>query len=148
MDILNDILAATSVALDTLYPEIPVFTELVPNQLPEQCFLLGFAGELRLAHALGSRYELGGKLDIAYLAPKKVDNFRQELNMVFTRISLNLRHLRFGEVRLRLQDHRRQDVDDVMHSICAFSTCIYARNLTPRIRSLLAIPEVNSDRKD
>ena len=39
MDCFNYILAALSKELDSLFPNIPVFAEEIPQVLPERCFL-------------------------------------------------------------------------------------------------------------
>lgn len=43
MDGLNVILAAVSVGLGSFFPNVPVYPELVPEKVPERCFLIGFA---------------------------------------------------------------------------------------------------------
>lgn len=142
MDILNDILACVSVALDGLFPDTKVFTELVPDELPERCFLLGYAGEADIKHALGSRYEISGKLDIAYIVPKKGESFKSESNEVFAAISLGLRHLAYDGVKIRLGEHRRQDTDGVLHDICAFKTFLYRTNDFPYMGKINVYPAI------
>lgn len=142
MDVLNNILACASVGLDALYPDYPVFVELVPNELPERCFLLGFAGEVDVRHSLGSRYEVSGKLDIAYIAPRRGDVSHAENNTVFARLSLGLRHLSHNDVQIRLGDHTRRDADDVMHDICAFRTFLYRINDTPYMGGINVNPSI------
>jgi hypothetical protein len=142
LDILNDILACASTALDVLYPDYPVFAELVPDELPERCFLLGFAGEIDIRHALGSRYEVSGKLDIAYFSPKRGDGASAENNTVFTNISLNLRHLSYKDIKLRLGNHQRRDVDGILHDICEFRTFLYKINGAPLMREISVSPAI------
>lgn len=142
MDILSDILACASVWLDSTYPDYPIFTEYVPNELPKRCFLLSYAGDVSINHSLGSRYEVSGKLDIAYIAPKRSDVSVQENNAVFVQLSLGMRHISFGKTRIRLGSHTRHDVDDVMHDICSFKTFLYNINDTPYMGKLNISPQI------
>jgi hypothetical protein len=142
LDILNDILACASTALDALYPDYPIFSELVPDELPERCFLLGFAGETDIKHSLGSRYEVSGKLDIAYFSPKRSDGANAENNTMFANISLNLRHLTYKDIKLRLGSHTRRDIDGVLHDICDFSTFLYKLNDAPLMWTINATPTI------
>lgn len=142
MDILNDILACVSVALDTLFPDYPVYTELVPEKLPKRCFLLGFAGDVESRRELNFRYQISGQLDIAYICPVRESSSRQECNRVFSTLSLKLRHLAFGEVKLRLEQHSRRDVDGVLHDICSFATFLQEQNDTPPIGRIQVQPAI------
>ncbi len=143
MDILNSILACASEALDGLYPNYPVFTEFVPDELPDRCFLLGFAGDVDIRHALGSRFEVRGKLDITFIAPRRDDESNQENNSVFSAISLQLRHLSHNDIQLRLGSHQRRDVDGVLHDICSFHTFLYKINDTPYMEKINIYPSMN-----
>jgi hypothetical protein len=142
LDIFNDIVACVSIGLDSLYPGYPVFVELVPDELPVRCFLLGFAGEADIQHSIGSRYEVSGKLDIAYFSPKRADGANAENNTVFANLSLNLRHLSYMDVKLRIGSHHRRDVDGIMHDICDFSTFLYKINDAPLMREIRATPAI------
>jgi hypothetical protein len=142
VDILNDILACVSVALDALHPEYPVFQELVPDELPERCFLLGFAGEVDISHEMSKRYRVSGKLDIAYISPKRGDETNRELNAMFQELSLKLHHLSFGGVKIRLGRHTRRIVDDVLHDICDFTTFLYEHSNTPVMERLEQNPVI------
>ena len=70
MDILNDLLSAVSAGLDTLYPDVPVFAELVPDEIPARCFFVDFAGDPLLDKTVWNRHEVSGKLDITYCSQK------------------------------------------------------------------------------
>lgn len=136
MDLLNDVLSAVSVGLDAHFPGVEIFPELVPNELPKRCFLLGFVGDVPNDRVSKNLYELSGTLDIAYLSPKRGASLQRELNRVFMEISLHLQLVAFGEISVRLMQHKRRVVDDILHDICNFSTQLYQVEHTPQIREI------------
>lgn len=139
MDILNDILSALSVSLDALFPNIPICTELVPNNLPQRCFLIGYAGEATVTQEVSGRYKVSGKLDITYLPPEKEVELqtKREVNEVFARLALNLGVITFKALTLRLYDHTRQGSDEsALHDICKFSTFIFKNSNTPLMQNI------------
>lgn len=144
MDILNDILACVSVGLDAVFPDYPIFVELIPDELPERCFILDYAGEAIIRHELGIRYRVSGSVDIKYLAPKRGQVSKRENNSVFLELSLKLHHLAYKKIQLNLEKHTRRDVDDVLHDICEFTTFLYELNPTPVMESLEQHPTITT----
>lgn len=136
MDLLNDVLSAVSVGLDTHFPDVEIFPELVPNELPKRCFLIGFVGDVPNDRVSPNRYELSGTLDIAYISPKRGASLQRELNRVFMELSLHLQLVSFGGITVRLMQHKRRVVDDILHDICDFSTQLYQVEHTPKIRDI------------
>lgn len=136
MDIFNLILQAVSCKLDTLYPEVPIFCEIVPQKLPERCFILHFAGSPEIAGELDNRSRVSGTVDIAYFAPQHALTLRQEHNRVFAHTALQLRQLSAPGLRLTLYGHRRQDVDRVLHVLANFQTWLYKVDSTPKISDI------------
>lgn len=138
MDIFNMILSALSAGLDELFPNIPVYTEWVPNKLPNRCFLIGFAGDVNVTRELGGRVNASGILDIAYLPPEKADELeiKKELNKTFATISLQLNQLTFTGCSLRLRKHTRHDDGDELHDLCDFTTSLYPVDETPKVKTV------------
>lgn len=138
MDIFNMILAALSLGLDELYPEIPIYPEWIPEKLPQRCFLIGFAGNVDVARELGGRVNASGKLDITYLPPEKAEDLmiKKELNSIFSTICLQLTSIRTAEASLRLRGHTRHDDGDELHVLCDFSTFLYPVDETPEIKTI------------
>lgn len=136
MDILNILLGAVSNGLYSLYPELDIYTELVPEKLPKKCFLIGYAGEPTINKDLGERYLVSGKIDIAYFVPKKSKELNEEFNRVFSTIAFGLQHLSYEEVNVRLFNHKREIVDDVLHDICSFECYIFRIDNTPLINEV------------
>ncbi|GEM_PF-1921916 len=138
MDIYNQILAALSTGLDGLYPDVPIYTEWVPDQLPAHCFLIGFAGDVSVINELGGRLKVSGQLDIAYLPPEKTEEseIKKELNGVFAAVSLQLRQLSYSGLTLKLQSHTRHDDGDELHDLCDFTTFLYPVDDTPKIKNI------------
>ncbi|WP_283606494.1 phage tail terminator family protein [Faecalispora anaeroviscerum] len=138
MDIFNMILSALSVGLDGIYPDIPVYTEWVPDKLPARCFLIGFAGDVDVTKELGGRVNVSGKLDITYLPPEKTEEMKikKELNKVFATISLQLRQLTFSGCALKLRNHTRHDDGDELHDLCDFTTLLHPVDETPKIKNI------------
>lgn len=127
MDVLNDILAALSLGIKTLLPDIPIYSEWVPDELPCECFLIGFAGEVNIGKAVSGRMVVSGQLDIVYLPPRKETELqaRKKMNHIFSLLSLQLRVLRYKGVTIRLDQHTRRGADDELHDICRFETYLY-----------------------
>lgn len=73
MDGLNVILAAVSVGLGSFFPNVPVYPELVPEKVPERCFLIGFAGGVEVSPQPHGSRKASGTLDVTYLAPATRD---------------------------------------------------------------------------
>ena len=138
MDIFNLILSALSAGLDELYPDVPIYSEWIPDKLPARCFLIGFAGDVDVTTELGGRVNVSGKLDIAYLPPEKANELevKKELNKVFANISLQLKDLRTEDCSLRLQNHTRHDDGDELHDLCDFTTFLYPVDKTPKIKDI------------
>ena len=138
MDILNDILAAVSNGINSLYPNLDIFSEFVPDDLPDTCFMIGFAGEPEIKKELGKRYKASGKIDITYYVPKHSPTLNAEFNRVFLNLSLNLQRVTFNETTISLFSHTHKVDDDILHDICSFSTYIYANDNTPFINRMEA----------
>ena len=136
MDILNTILGGVSNGLYKLYPELDIFSEFVPEKLPQRCFLIGFAGEPIINKHLGERYKISGKIDIAYYVPKKTKELNEEFNKVFCTLAFELQNVEHEEIRIRLFSHERQVVDDVLHDICSFESFITKVNDSPMINNI------------
>lgn len=138
MDIFNLILSALSTGLDELYPDVPIYSEWIPDKLPARCFLIGFAGDVDVTTELGGRVNVSGKLDIAYLPPEKADELKikKELNEVFANISLQMMALRTEGCSLRLRNHTRHDDGDELHDLCDFSTYLYPIDNTPKVKTI------------
>lgn len=133
MDILNDLLSAVSAGLDTLYPEVPVFAGLAPDEIPACCFFVDFAGEPLLDKTVWNRHEVSGKLDIAYCSQKTGSELQRELNAVCANLCLNLRSVSYGGITARLSGHQRQVVDRELHILCNFCVHLYRIDNTPLI---------------
>lgn len=137
MDILNHILSSLSVGLDQLFPDIPIYTEVVPSRVPPRCFLIGYAGGVDIRRELLGRTKVSGKLDITYLAPPLEDNLeiKQELNRVYALLALYLTKIENDTIRLCLRKHRRQDdgSDGILHDLCDFDTFLLQIDHTPAI---------------
>ena len=133
MDILNDLLSAVSVGLDTLYPDVPVFAELVPDEIPARCFFVDFAGEPLLDKTVWNRHEVSGKLDITYCSQKTGTELQRELNAVCASLCLNLLAVSYGGITARLSGHQRQVVDRDLHILCNFCVHLYRIDNTPLI---------------
>jgi len=133
-----------SVALDAIYPDCPIFVELVPNNLPKRCFILDYAGTVDVVREMANRWRVSGTIDIKYIAPKRGDVSKKENNAVFLEISLKLRHLTYKELKLRIDKHQRRDVDDVMHDICDFTIFVYELNSTPAMQTLTQRPNITT----
>lgn len=133
MDCFNYILAALSKGLDSLFPDIPVFAEEIPQELPERCFLTGFAGEVEAIRDLGERYRIEGSLDITYLAPQNgpETEIRRELNRIAGKIALELGVIRYQDTVLRLRKHKYRTDGSELHNICEFSTFLFHLDQTP-----------------
>lgn len=138
MDIFNLILSALSTGLDELYPDVPIYSEWIPDKLPARCFLIGFAGDVDVTTELGGRVNVSGKLDIVYLPPEKTEELeiKKELNGVFATISLQLKNLQAEGFSLRLLGHTRHDDGDELHDLCDFSTYLYSVDNTPKIKDI------------
>lgn len=136
MDALNDILAAAAVGLSELYPDIKIYNEDVPNEFPDKCFMLGFAGEPEIKKISPNRYKLSGKLDIAYYSTQNALLLRAEFNRVFYSLSLNLQIISFNNLTIRLNAHASNTVDGVLHDLCSFETFIAASDDTPLITTI------------
>lgn len=136
MDVLNIILGAVSNGLYSLYPELDIFTELVPEKLPKRCFLIGYAGEPNIKKDLGERYIVSGKVDIAYYVPKKEHELNAEFNRIFSELSFQLQYVKYEGVNIRLHNHQRQIADDVLHDICSFETFIFRNDNAPVISNI------------
>lgn len=124
MDLLNDIMAALSKGLAGLFPDIPVFAETIPQELPERCFLVGYAGQVETALGRCDRYAVTGSLDITYLTPEEFPDARKELNQVAARLALELNMIRFGELTLRLHRHNCQTDGNELHDVCPFYAAV------------------------
>lgn len=136
MDILNHILSALTIRLDTLYPEIPIYVELVPNQLPDRWFILEFAGDPEIRKSTGERYEVSGKVDIAYGSEGMGETFKKECNQVFTNLSLNLGVISYEGLTIRPGGFSRKVVDGVLHTVCSFKTFLFRVDITPMIQTV------------
>lgn len=136
MDILNSILAGVSNGLYKLYPELDIFSEFVPEELPDRCFLIGFAGEPIINKHLGERYKITGKIDIAYFVPKKANELNEEFNKVFCNLAFELQNVEYEGIRIRLFSHERQVVDEVLHDICSFESFVVKVDNSPMINNI------------
>ncbi|EYE88270.1 hypothetical protein Q428_08705 [Fervidicella metallireducens AeB] len=136
MDILNSILAGVSNGLYKLYPELDIFSEFVPEELPDRCFLIGFAGEPIINKHLGERYKITGKIDIAYFVPKKAKELNEEFNKVFCNLAFELQNVEYEGIRIRLFSHERQVVDEVLHDICSFESFVVKVDNSPMINNI------------
>jgi len=136
MDALNDILAAVAIGLFRLYPEVKTYSENVPNELPDKCFIIGFAGEPKIEKFINNRFKFSGKLDISYLSNNNELSINSEYNHVFYNLSLNLQVISYENFTVRLNSHTIRTVDNVMHDICSFETFIVAHDETPEIKQI------------
>lgn len=132
------ILAALSTGIDGLYPDIPVYSEWVPGELPKRCFLIGFAGDTDVKGELGGRVKVSGKLDITYLPPEEAEDLKvkKELNTIFSTICLQLTSIHTEGVSLKLRNHTRHDDGDELHDLCDFTTFLYPVDDTPALKNL------------
>lgn len=124
MDLLNDIMAALSKALNGVFPDVPVFAEEIPQELPERCFLIGFAGQVETALGRCDRYAVTGSLDITYLAPEELPDVKEELNRVAFRLSFGTEIIEHNGLSLRLRRHNCRTDGNELHDICPFYAAV------------------------
>ena len=139
MDGLNVILAAVSVGLGSFFPNVPVYPELVPEKVPERCFLIGFAGGVEVSPQPHGSRKASGTLDVTYLAPATgTPEVRRELNSVFFTLALELRRVTYEGVDLMLRRHRRTDDGKAgrMQDLIAFSALFFPVDDTPRMNDI------------
>lgn len=124
MDLFNDIMAALSKGLAKLFPDVPIFPETVPQELPERCFLAGFAGQVETALGRCGRYAVTGSLDITYLAPEDATDTREELNQVSFVLSVGLNIIQHGGLALTLRRHECRTDGNELHDVCPFYAAV------------------------
>lgn len=124
MDLLNDIMAALSKGLAGLFPDVPVFAETVPQELPERCFLVGFAGQVETALGRCDRYAVTGSLDITYLAPEELPDAKEELNRVSFVLSVGLNIIQYNGLALTLRRHSCRTDGNELHDVCPFYAAV------------------------
>ena len=141
IDIFNDILSCVSNGLDSVFPNIPAFSDTIPNDIPSECFLLDFAGDPEIKKELGHRYKVSGSIDIAYLVPEnKILEAKPRFTTIFAEISLRLQHLSYRNINIRLFSHKMQIADGVLHDICVFTTYLNRINNAPVISHVIPNP--------
>lgn len=136
MDLLNDIIAALSKGLAKLFPDIPIFPETVPQELPQRCFLIGFAGQVETALGRCDRYAVTGSLDITYLAPEDAADTREELNRVSFVLSVGLNVIQHGGMALTLRRHQCRTDGNELHDVCPFHAAVRRVKTTAAMEDL------------
>lgn len=135
-DILNFLLYALSNGINEIFPDIPVIAEEVPDELPEECFLIGFAGEISIEHDFDRRYKVEGSFDITYIL-KKNSGAESRHNEIFSKLSLEMKIVSYKDIlSLRLGSHKKRTVDNALHDICKFKTFLYEIENTPLIQNI------------
>lgn len=87
----NDIMDAVTRKLDTLFPEVTIYTSKVEQGLTEPCFFVGFLEPLERS-LLGQRYFCGTGMSIQYM-PGEIEQPNRELNRVLDKLMESMEYL-------------------------------------------------------
>lgn len=120
-DILNAVLTALSQRLHSVFPEVSIFSEIVPQSLPDKCFFVDFAGNVNIKKELGRRYCCSGKLDISFYIDRMSESARAEYNRVYSAIAAEMKYISADGMKIRLDNYVRNITDDILHVLCDFN---------------------------